>query len=257
MLPAEALVRPDWPWPPGVAALMSTRLGGVSTAAPLASLNLGRRVGDDEQALAENRRRFESTLQARAVWLQQVHGTQVLALTHEAAGQPPPPADAAWTAQRGLACVVGAADCMPVLLAARDGRAVAAAHAGWRGLADGVIEATVRALCEGVALEPSQLQAWLGPCIGPRHFEVGADVLQAFGLPVAERDAPHFRFTPRPDGQPRWHADLRGLGRERLVALGLRSISVDPACTFADSSRFFSFRRDRAGGRMAAAIWRV
>jgi hypothetical protein len=183
------LIEPAWPDgpPPGVAAAMSTRQGGVS-AAPWASLNLGVAVGDDASAVATNRARFARALGARPVWLRQVHGTQVLRLDAGTPEHPPEPADAAWTTEPGIACTVQVADCLPVLLAARDGRAVAAAHAGWRGLAGGVLEATVAALRDGAGIEPGDLQAWLGPCIGPAAFEVGADVLTGFGrAPTAPR----------------------------------------------------------------------
>ena len=263
------LVRPAWPAPANVGALMTTRGGGVSTG-PLASLNLGRTVGDAPEALEENRRRFGASLRvpgdglsapARPVWLRQVHGADVLELDAHTPERPDEPADAAWTRTPGVACVVGAADCLPVLFAARDGRAVAAAHAGWRGLAAGVIEATVAALGRGAGVPPGELLAWLGPCIGPRQFEVGADVLRAFGTDPVESDAPGFRFAPRADGQPRWRADLRGLARQRLVALGVGFIAASEACTYEDEARFFSFRRDgqrqppSPSGRMAAAIW--
>lgn len=268
---AEAdVIRPAWPAPPRVGALMSTRAGGVSVG-PLASLNLGRKVGDAPEAVAENRRRFVASLRsvagqggaasARAVWLHQVHGTNVIELDARTPEHPESPADAAWTRTAGVACIVGAADCLPVLLAARDGVAVAAAHAGWRGLAAGVLEATVQALERGVGARPADLLAWLGPCIGPRHFEVGADVLQAFGVAPVEADTEYFRYAPRPDGAPRWRADLRGLARQRLAALGVGFIAVDGGCTYEDESRYFSFRRDgsreprSASGRMAAAIW--
>jgi hypothetical protein len=261
VLAEPALLRPAWAAPraalPGVGALMSTRAGGVSQG-PLASLNLGRSVGDDPQAVAENRRRFIATLGgARPVWLHQVHGRHVLHIDASTPENPAEPADAAITLERGIACVIGAADCMPVLLATRDGRAVGAAHAGWRGLAAGVIESAVAALTEAAAVPARELLAWLGPCIGPEHFEVGADVLEAFGVQARPLDQPHFRWAPRADGAARWRADLQGLGRERLARCGVAAISADPACTYADASRFFSFRRDRAGGRMAAAVWRL
>jgi YfiH family protein len=260
-LAEPALVRPAWAAPEGVRALMSTRAGGVSTGA-LQSLNLGRGVGDDPLAVAENRRRFVATLGgARPVWLRQVHGTTIVRLNAASPEYPDEPADGAITLERGIACIVGAADCMPVLLATRDGRAVGAAHAGWRGLAAGVIEAAVRTLTDAAGVPPADALVWLGPCIGPLHFEVGEDVLQAFGVRAEPHDPahdpPHFRWSPRADGAPRWRADLRGLGRERLARIGVREVSGDPACTYAEASRFFSFRRDRAGGRMAAAIWRV
>jgi len=263
-LPEEHLIRPRWPAPPGVHALMSTRGGGVSSGpgGALASLNLGRSVGDAPEAVAENRRRFMASLRAsdgaepaRAVWLHQVHGTHVLALDAAAGEHPPTPADAAWTDAPGVACMVGAADCLPVLFAARDGRAVAAAHAGWRGLAAGVLEATVAALVRGTGTPPAELLAWLGPCIGPRRFEVGADVLQAFGVVPQPFDQPGFAYAPRAGGDPRWRADLQALARRRLQDLGVGFIAAEEACTYEDPSRFFSFRRDPAGGRMAAAIW--
>ncbi len=263
-IPAHAdVVRPAWPAPAAVAALMSTRLGGTS-AGPWASLNLGRSVGDAPEAVAENRRRFAASLvtpgdpscaPARPVWLSQVHGTSVLELDESTPEHPGQPADAAWTRSPGIACMVGAADCLPVLFATRDGRAVAAAHAGWRGLAAGVLEGTVAALGRGAGAQPHELLAWLGPCIGPRHFEVGPDVLLAFGASPAAADIGHFVYSRRPDGTARWRADLQGLARTRLQALGVGFIAADSACTHEDASRFFSFRRDGSTGRMAAAVW--
>jgi polyphenol oxidase len=244
-----AVILPDWPAPASVGALMSTRMGGVSTG-PYASLNLGRSVGDDPAAVAQNRQRFVDAVGVPTVWLHLVHGAGVLRITSANAAVPPPPADAAWTSERGIACVVQAADCLPVLFALRDGSAVAAAHAGWRGLAAGVLQATVQALCEGTGAAPADVMAWLGPCIGPRQFEVGADVLQALGSDE------HCTSRPRPDGSPRWLADLPALARGRLSAAGLRQINAAQACTFEDASRFFSFRRDGVTGRMAAAVWR-
>ncbi len=250
------LLRPDWTAPPGIGAAMSLRDGGVSPG-PWASLNLGLATGDDADAVAENRRRFAAALGARPVWLRQVHGCDVLQLQAHTPDRPSAPADAAWTRERGLACTVQAADCMPVLLAVRDGRAVAAAHAGWRGLAAGVLQATVRALCEGSGAEPAALQAWLGPCIGPRRFEVGDDVLRAFGADPAAADPLRFVPRPRADGAPRWMANLPQLARDRLAAAGVVAVSGGQACSVEDASRFFSFRRDRVTGRLAAAIWRV
>lgn len=249
------LLRPGWPAPPGVGAAMSLRAGGVSQGR-YASLNLGVAVGDEPAAVADNRARFSAALGARPVWLRQVHGARVLQLHADSSATPEEPADAAWTQARGVACTVQAADCMPVLLALRDGSAVAAAHAGWRGLAGGVLEATVGALCEGRGAEPADLIAWLGPCIGPREFEVGADVLQAFGEDPAAPDVRRFVYRPRPDGAARWRANLPQLAQERLAAAGLRRVSSAGACTVEDASRFFSFRRDGVTGRMAAAVWR-
>ena len=250
------LLRPEWPVV-GVCALMSTRLGGVS-GAPWASLNLGLSVGDAPDAVAENRRRFAACLHgARPVWLRHAHGCDVLRLTAHTPAHPPRAADGAWTTERGIACMAGGADCMPVLLAAADGRAVGAAHAGWRGLAAGVVESLLGAMEQGAGLVPQDCHAWLGPCIGPRHFEVGADVLQAFGVAPLARDAPHFAFAPRVDGSARWLADLPGLAAARLRAAGVGAVHASGACTYADAARFYSHRRDGTSGRMVAAIWRL
>ncbi|MCY7316300.1 MAG: peptidoglycan editing factor PgeF [Rubrivivax sp.] len=239
---------------------MSQRGGGIS-AAPWNRLNLGHGVGDAPAAVDSNRARFTAALGgARPMWLRLVHGCDVLQLTPAQLDGPMPTADAAWTAERGIACTVSVADCLPVLLAVRDGRAVAAAHAGWRGLAQGVLEATVHSLCRGSGAVPGELLAWLGPCIGPRQFEVGADVLAAFGVAAdGAGDVAHdagFVYRPRPDGAPRWLADLPRLARQRLALAGVSAVAVDGACTVEDGLRFFSFRRDGVTGRMAAAIWR-
>ncbi|MDH4393025.1 MAG: peptidoglycan editing factor PgeF [Aquabacterium sp.] len=256
-------IRPDWAAPAGITALMSTRLGGVSQA-PFDSLNLrppalGGVDVDTPAAVLENQHRFAQALGARPVWLQQVHGTDVLRLTaaHLRPGMPLARADASISTEPGIACAVQVADCLPVLLCSANGRAVGAAHAGWRGLAAGVVDKTVAALCEAAACEPGQLLAWLGPCIGPAAFEVGADVLQAFAAdPQALQpdDALLFRFSPRPDGSPRWRADLPGLARRRLAALGVGAVSGGTWCTAAEPSRFFSFRLAPRTGRMAAAV---
>lgn len=253
------LLRPAWPAPAGVGAAMSTRAGGVSGGV-YGSLNLGVAVGDEPAAVAQNRARFTAALGAQPVWLRQVHGNRVLRLHAGGDSTPAEPADAAWTSDFGVACTVQAADCMPVLFALRDGSAVAAAHAGWRGLAGGVLEATVQALCtsagEGRRVAPAEVLAWLGPCIGPREFEVGADVLQAFGEDPAAPDAQRFVYRARPDGTPRWLAHLQRLARERLAAAGVQNITDAAACTVEQASAFFSFRRDGVTGRMAAAVWR-
>lgn len=249
------LLRPDWPALPGVCAGMSLRAGGVS-APPWASLNLGGAVGDDPAAVAENRARFTAALGARPAWLQQVHGARVVRLHGGAADAALPQADAAWTREPGVACAVLVADCLPVLMALREGSAVAAAHAGWRGLAAGVLEATVQALCAGTGAGAGDIVAWLGPCIGPRRFEVGADVLQACGTQDSPAAAACFSFRPRPDGSPRWLAHLTRLARERLAGAGVSAVDEAGLCTVEDASRFFSFRRDGVTGRHGAAIWR-
>lgn len=252
---------PDWAAPAGVGAFMGTREGG-SSQRPWAALNFGDRVGDDPAAVAANRQRLAELSGGTPVWLRQVHGARVLRLrTAEVASlaqaAEPPEADAAVTGERGPVCVVQVADCLPVLFAATNGRAVGAAHAGWRGLAGGVLEHTLREVCELAGCAPHEVLAWLGPCIGPRRFEVGEEVLRAFGAepsPAAAGDAA-FEFAPRDDGAARWRADLPQLARRRLHAAGLRQVSGGTWCTVEDGSRFFSFRRDRTTGRHAAAVW--
>ncbi len=246
---------PDWLVPewnaPGVSAVMTTRAGGVSTA-PFDSLNLRDGLGDDPHAVAENQHRFHDAIGSAPVWLKQVHGAAVVSLTSASAlsGAVVHSADASVTTEPGVVCAVQVADCLPVLFAAPGARGVAAAHAGWRGLAGGVLEASIGALCSAARCEPSELQAWLGACIGPRSFEVGPDVLEAFGAdPRGESPA----FVPSPPGK--WHANLPLLARERLQTAGLRSISGGDWCTVQAPSRFFSFRRDGVTGRMGAAVW--
>lgn len=254
----EGALRPEWPAPAGVGALMSTRAGGVS-AAPFNALNLGDAVGDDPDAVAENRARVAAAIgSAVPVWLRQVHGTRVLRLmaadAAALADAPPPEADAAVTGEPGVACAVQVADCLPVLFAAANGRAVGAAHAGWRGLAGGVLENTLAEVCALAACAPADVLAWLGPCIGPQAFEVGEDVLRGFGADPAGGDAA-FTWRPRADGSARWLADLPQLARRRLGLAGLRQIRGGQWCTVQDESKFFSFRRDRITGRQAAVIW--
>lgn len=249
---------PAWPAPASVSAAMSLRTGGVS-AAPFDSLNLRPAEygppGDDANAVAVNLARWRSTIGAEPVYLRQVHGAEVVRLD-----QPAPPghwvADAAVTTQPGLACTVLVADCLPVLLCDRAGTAVAAAHAGWRGLAAGVLQATVQRLCQEAACQPADIMAWLGPCIGADAFEVGADVVRACGQDAVEGfDSCRFRWSPRADGASRWRADLQGLAADALMALGVEAVIAAQGCTVTDSLRFFSFRRDGLTGRMAASIW--
>jgi YfiH family protein len=247
-------LRPSWNFDK-VGALMTTRDGGVS-AGPWASMNLGSANGDDPAHVAANRSLLESTIGATLVHLHQVHGTHVV---RHGAGRDLSvslDADACFTTEPGIACTVLAADCLPVLFAAPGAAGVAAAHAGWRGLSAGVVEATLTALCDATGCEPGDVAVWLGACIGPDHFQVGADVLAAFGrqADAAYADA---RFQPdtRPDAPAdRWLADLAGLARDRLAAAGVRDVSGGSWCTVADP-RFFSYRRDGVTGRMAACIW--
>ncbi|HWH83341.1 MAG TPA: peptidoglycan editing factor PgeF, partial [Burkholderiaceae bacterium] len=206
-------------------------------------------IGDDPSHVDTNRARLAEAIAAAPVYLEQVHGTRVATLRD---GRPvAEPADGSVTTLPGIACTVQVADCLPVLFAAPAG--VGAAHAGWRGLAGGVLEATVAALCEAVACRPSELRAWLGACIGPANFEVGADVLAAFGVAPGAPDASP-RFVAR-DTPGKWLADLPGLARDRLLTAGVRDVSGGRWCTVADASRFFSFRRERVTGRMAGLVW--
>jgi len=245
-----AWIEPDWPAPAGVRALSTLRSGGVS-AAPYASLNLGGHVGDAPEAVAENRRVLAAAagLPSEPVWLAQVHGMEVVdldAVGHEGISGSPRPADAAFTRRTGRICAILTADCLPILLAADSGDLVAAAHAGWRGLASSVIEATVRAL----GVEPARLMAWLGPAIGPQHFEVGPEVREALLQgDLGAQDA----FVPNARG--RFMADLTVLARRRLAALGVSRVYGGGHCTFGDSERYFSHRRDGVTGRQATLIW--
>lgn len=240
-----------WPFGPSVRAHMSTRAGGASTG-PYAGLNLGAHVGDDAAAVQLNRQRWAVSMQATPVWLQQVHGTTVVDAVDVVEGRAGP-ADAVFSTQPGLACTVLVADCLPVLMADAQGRCVAAAHAGWRGLAAGVLENTLTAVCGASGASTGEVTAWLGPCIGPRSFEVGDDVRDAFGA----QGAPYFRAHQRRDGSSAWLADLPGLARMRLAAAGVARIEGGQWCTVEDADRFFSYRRDGVTGRLAASIARV
>lgn len=259
MAPPAHWLLPDWPAPARVRAVCTTRSGGVS-AAPYDSLNLGDHVGDDPACVAANRQILAAAMGARPVFLQQVHGCAVVELDQGTADDIP--ADACVTGWRGVACTIMVADCLPVLLCDADGRTVAAAHAGWRGLAgtdgQGVLEAVFKRFSALARIPPAQSAmktiAWLGPCIGPDAFEVGPEVRAAFMAHDAGAGA---LFRPAPRGK--WLADLAGLARRRLAALGVTSIHGNdgsPAwCTVTERSRFFSYRRDGRSGRFAASVW--
>jgi polyphenol oxidase len=238
----EDWIVPDWPVPRRVRALITTRNGGVSSG-PYASMNLGLRVDDDASRVAANRRALRQFLPAEPSWLHQVHGTKVV----DAANiTDPVEADASIVASPGCVSAIMVADCLPVLFARRSGSAVAAAHAGWRGLAAGVIENTVRAL----DADPQNLLAYLGPAIGPAAFEVGAEVRDAF-IAVDPAAAGAFHAY-KPD---KWLADLFALARQRLASAGVTRVYGGGHCTYSDPARFFSHRRDKVSGRMAALIW--
>jgi YfiH family protein len=261
--PAESIwphgwIAPDWPAPPGVRALMTTRAGGVSAppwgAAPDVGggMNLALHTGDDPDHVAANRARLRRLLPGEPVWLEQVHGAEVVDAEWAA---PTPTADASVALAPGVVCAVLVADCLPVFVAEAGGRAVAAAHAGWRGLAAGVLQATVARLRARLAaeagIEDAHLLAWLGPAIGARRFEVGADVLAVMraALPGGER-----AFVPI--GGDKYLADLYALARLALARAGVVRVYGGGSCTVSDPGRFYSFRRDRRTGRHAALIWR-
>lgn len=240
---------PDWPAPPGVRAAFAYRGGGVSTP-PWDSLNLGLHVGDDAAAVHENRRRLCAALAlpAEPLWLEQVHGIEVVdADAPQTAGPLGPRGDALVTRRAGQVACIQVADCLPVLFCSRDGQHIGAAHAGWRGLAGGVLEATVAAL----AVPGHELLAWIGPAIGPDAFEVGDEVRAAF-IGHSEDAAPTFVANAR----GRWQCDLFELARQRLAALRVGHVSGGGICTHSDAVRFFSHRRSAPTGRHAALIWR-
>jgi len=212
------MIDPDWPAPPGVRALVTTRAEG-------------------DMAQEESRKKLRELLPGEPVWMRQVHGVRVIENSVENQE-----ADAAITRRRGVVCAVKIADCMPVLLADEAGTVVGIAHAGWRGLSAGVIEATIRSM----RVAPQRLLAWLGPAIGPNAYEVGEDVRQAF----AGHD---YALVPARAGH--WNLDLYAVARQRMLAAGVRNIFGGSFCTFTDRERFFSYRRDRDARRMAAVIW--
>lgn len=239
-LPKDWLI-PDWPAPARVRAMMTTRRTGASSA-PFNAFNLAAHVGDDPAAVAANRTALRRHLPAEPLWLNQVHGTAVAEAARDTAGCT---GDAAIADQSGQVCAVLTADCLPVLFCDRAGTVVAAAHAGWRGLAAGVLETTVARMRR----PPGQILAWLGAAIGPAAFEVGPEVRTAF---VARHPAAASAFIPRAD---RFFADLYALARIRLAAAGVTGIHGGGLCTYNDTTRFYSYRREGQTGRMASLIW--
>ena len=249
------IIRAEWPAPPGVHAITTTRGGGVS-APPYDTFNLALHVGDEEASVHQNRRRLRMALKlenalardphegmAEPAWLEQVHGKHVVVVGDAA---PSEPADAAVAFEPGRLCVVLTADCLPVLLCDRGGTRVGIAHAGWRGLASGVVEAAVAAL----RCPSAELMAWLGPAIGPQSYEVGEEVRAAF---VAQDPDADVAFAPNARG--RRQADLYALARLRLARAGVEEIHGGDRCTYSEPGCFFSHRRDGRCGRMASLIW--
>jgi YfiH family protein len=243
----DGFIRPGWDAPPRVRAFFTTRRAPGVSAPPYARCNLGDHVGDDPEAVARNRALLGEALRlpSAPLWLRQVHGVDIVdGDTCDGV----PVADAARATRAGRVLAVMTADCLPLLLAADDGSEVAAVHAGWRGLAAGVIEATLRCL----HTPPGRLHAWLGPAIGPDAFEVGDEVRDAFVGPDAKAA---MAFVRRAGADGKWHCDLDALARRRLRAHGIERISGGGLCTFTDAERFHSHRRDRVTGRMAGLVW--
>ncbi len=240
-MPKPGFIIPDWPAPVHVKALQTTRAGGVSTG-KYASLNLGDHVKDDPLHVAHNRQLLSPMLPSEPVWLQQVHGVRVIDAGTSSCLET---ADASFTTRKDVVCVTMTADCLPVLLCDEAGTAVAAIHAGWRSLCDGVIEATVKTM----PVEARKLMAWLGPAIGPDAFEIGSEVREQF---IAQDAQAETAF--RPHGE-KWLGDLYAIARQRLQALGIEHIYGGGRCTYSEPESFFSFRRDGDTGRMATLIW--
>ena len=238
-------MRADWPAPPGVVAGTTFRQGGVSSG-PYASLNLGAQVGDDAGAVRTNRRLFRQAcrLPAEPLWLNQVHGTDVATAGAELAA---PTADARVERRPHVVCAVLTADCLPVVFASAAGDEIAVAHAGWRGLRNGILEATVAEM----RAAPDELLAWLGPAISQRAFEVGGEVRDDF-LRLDEAAGEHFSENER----GRWQADLYGLDRMRRQNRGIGGIYGSGHCTFSTPDEYFSYRRDGPCGRMATFVFR-
>ena len=248
MIDRSDLIVPDWPAPANVRAFFTTRRGGASQG-EFASLNLGLHVGDELRHVQENRARLQAMLPSAPGWLNQVHGTNVYEFLRVDSADVAPQADAAMTCEASKVCAVLVADCLPVLFCNDDGSCVAAAHAGWRGLAAGVLERTVASM----KTPPAGTMAWLGPAIGSSAFEVGQDVVDAF---VSQSIHARSWFTAIDNKPGKYLADIFQLARQRLNAVGVERIFGGEFCTVSDPSRFFSYRRDGRTGRMAGVIWR-
>jgi polyphenol oxidase len=237
---------PDWPAPHNVRALVTTRNGGIGRST-YTSFNLGAHVGDDPLTVKQNRALLRRLLPNEPCWLKQAHGTAAFGMDGHGCSAPPD-ADAVFSRQPGNVCAVLVADCLPVLLCDRAGTMVAVIHAGWRGMAAGVIERTVAAI--GPSATP--LMAWLGPAIGPNHFEVGNEVRQAF---ITNDSRAATAFVSHDERSGKWFADLFLLARLRLLKAGVNEVYGGGLCTFSDPAQFFSYRRDGVTGRMAGLIW--
>ena len=248
-MPMQNWIIPNWPAPAGVRSLFTTRTGGVSRDenGAYASMTLGAHVNDDPENVMRNRALLRAHLPAEPKWLKQVHGTDPIWLERATAANPE--GDAVYSRKSETVCAIMVADCLPVFLCDKAGTVVAIAHAGWRGLAGGVIEKTI----EAMQAEHGSLLAWLGPAIGPRYFEVGADVYDAFMQhDIRAEKAFVAKSDPR---EKKWLADIFLLARQRLMENNVTAIYGGGVCTYSDPRRFYSYRRDGETGRMAALIW--
>ena len=251
------LVIPDWPdAPANIGALATTRRGGVSTG-PYGDglggggLNLGLHVNDDPAAVAANRARLQALLPGRPAWISQVHGAAVVDAATVGVDQPVRVGDASIATSSGVVCAILTADCLPVLFADRAGRVVGAAHAGWRGLAGGVLGQTVAAMRAAGA---GEITAWMGPAIGAQAFEVGQDVFDSFAAALPGVDV-GFAFVPRSDSPGKYLADMFALARLMLARDGVNSVAGGAHCTHTEADRFYSYRRDGVTGRQVSLIW--
>ncbi|MFT7053042.1 MAG: YfiH family protein [Psychromonas sp.] len=242
------LLKPNWSAPAHIQAFSSTRLGGDSLD-PYAGLNLGLHVGDEPLIVGKNRSTLAKTLSLpeKLFWLNQTHSTTLLKLEENTASGLT--ADAAWTRCKNTPCIVMTADCLPLLITDKLGTFVAAIHAGWRGLCDGIIEKSINTICGQLAVNAKDLLVWLGPCIGKNAFEVGDEVRAAF---IAKNAQAEGAFSASGD---RWLADLQQLARLRLAPFNVFEITASEYCTFSQSELFYSYRRDGVTGRMASLIW--
>jgi len=241
------MIIPDWSAPARVHAVSTTRVGGQSLS-PYDSLNLAQHVDDNKEAVRANRAILKrlAGYGGEPAWLEQVHGNTVI---NAAQAEAIVKADASFTTMTNTTCVVMTADCLPVLFCDKQGKGVAAAHAGWRGLAEGVLESTLKRLCSELACSSSDVMAWMGPAIGPTAFEVGNEVREAF---ISQHDVASVFSETRPQ---HWLMDIYAVARERLKAAGVNEISGGQFCTYSDEEHFFSYRRDGQCGRMASLIW--
>ena len=260
MIPlSQTIIQADWDAPDNIRTLITTRMGGYSNP-PYKSFNLAMHVGDDPQTVEQNRNRLGERLPSEPKWLNQIHSSRII----DAADiEPQPDADGSITTQKNTVSVVMTADCLPALICNRQGSAVAALHAGWRGLLEGILEQGAEQLLKLSACQKDEVLVWLGPAIGPNYFEVGEDVRQAFLARARNKGGYHYELidqcfseqTKTSDGQNKYLADIYQLARVRLSAIGVDNVSGGHYCTYSEADKFYSYRRDGVTGRMANMIW--